>query len=77
MLSKIPEPAYWTLSRYHVRKRHMESDETSLHLMTFLSVKMKVFLKFILEVYRSEWSSIHKTGRGYYKFENGHKYLIV
>lgn len=41
MLKKTPEPAHWTLSRYHVRKKHMESDETGLHLMTFLSVKMK------------------------------------
>lgn len=37
MLNKTPEPAYWTLSTYNVRKKHMESDETGLHVMTFLS----------------------------------------
>lgn len=66
MLSKTPEPAYWTPSRYYVRKRHMEGDETRLCLMTFLLVKMKVLLKLILKIYLSKWSSIHQTGRGYY-----------
>lgn len=66
MLSKTPETAYWTPSRSHVGRRHMESDETHLCLMTFLSVKMKVLLKLILENYLNKWSSIQQTGRSYY-----------